>query len=128
MCVHNSARSQMAEGLLRELGGSRFDVRSAGLEAGEVRPEAIVVMREVGVDIARQHSKSVDRFAGQSFDLVVTTCDEAKEACPLFPGAARMLHWSVADPAAVNGARRLDAFRAARDELKRRIDAEILAV
>ncbi|MDP9265678.1 MAG: arsenate reductase ArsC [Chloroflexota bacterium] len=117
----------MAEGLLRALGGGRYEVRSAGLEAGGVRPEAVAVMREIGIDISRQRSKAADRFAGQRFDLVVTTCDEAKEACPLFPGATRMLHWSIADPAAVVGAARPDAFRAARDGLKERIEREILA-
>lgn len=126
LCVRNSARSQMAEGLLRARGGGRFEVHSAGLEAGGLRPEAVAVMREIGIDIARQRSKSVAEYAGQPFDLVITTCDEAREACPLFPGARRMLHWDVADPAAAIGtdAERLDAFRRARDDLAVRV-AEI---
>lgn len=110
----------MAEGLLRNAAPDRFEAFSAGLEAGSLRPEAIEVMREIGIDISGQRSKSVDEFAGQSFDLVVTTCDEAKEACPLFPGAKRMLHWSFPDPAAAPGPlkERLRPFRGARDGLR----------
>lgn len=123
LCARNSARSQMAEGLLRHLAGDRFDVHSAGLTRGALRPEALLVMRELGIDISAQRSTSVDAYEGQPFDLVVTTCDEAREACPLFPAARRMLHWSVADPAAVQGpeSERLAAFRRARDELADRI-------
>jgi arsenate reductase len=119
LCVHNSARSQMAEGLLRSMAGNGVVVRSAGLEAGRLRPEAVAVMSELGLDISAQHSKSVDELAGERFDVVVTTCDEAREACPLFPGAFETLHWGVADPAAVQGDEetRLEAFREARDEL-----------
>jgi arsenate reductase len=119
LCVHNSARSQMAEGLLRSMAGDGVVVQSAGLEAGRLRPEAIAVMAEFGLDISAQRSKSVEDLAGERFDVVVTTCDEAREACPLFPGALEILHWSIADPAAVQGddATRLEAFREARDEL-----------
>ena len=119
LCVHNSARSQMAEGLLRSMAGDGVVVRSAGLEAGRLRPEAIAVMSELGLDISAQRSKSVDELARERFDVVVTTCDEAKEACPLFPSAARMLHWGLPDPAAVEGDEptRLSAFRQVRDEL-----------
>ena len=119
LCVHNSARSQMAEGLLRSMAGDGVVVRSAGLEAGRLRPEAVAVMSELGLDISAQRSKSVDELAGERFDVVVTTCDEAKEACPLFPSAARMLHWGLPDPAAVEGDEptRLSAFRQVRDEL-----------
>jgi arsenate reductase len=94
-------------------------VKSAGLEAGRVRPEAVVVMSELGLDISPQLSKSVEDLAGEHFDVVVTTCDEAREACPLFPGAFEMYHWGIADPAAVQGDEqtRLEAFREARDEL-----------
>ena len=94
-------------------------VRSAGLEAGRLRPEAIAVMAELGLDISRQTSKSVDAVAGERFDVVVTTCDGAKEACPLFPGAKTLLHWGLPDPAEVEGdeATRLAAFREVRDEL-----------
>src|SRR6266566_9927700 len=119
LCVHNSARSQMAEGLLRSMAGDGMVVRSAGLEAGRLRPEAVAVMSELGLDISAQRGKSVDDLSGEHFDVVVTTCDEAKEACPLFPGAFEMVHWSIADPAAVEGNEeaRLEAFREARDEL-----------
>jgi arsenate reductase len=120
LCVHNSARSQMAEGLLRSMAGeSGVVVKSAGLEAGRLRTEAVAVMSELGLDISAQRSKSVDDLAGEHFDVVVTTCDEAKEACPLFPGAFETLHWGIADPAAVEGdeEKRLEAFREARDEL-----------
>lgn len=114
----------MAEGLLRHIAGDRFEVVSAGIEAGSLRPEAIEVMREIGIDIADQQSKTVSQFAGQPFDLVITTCDEAKEACPLFSGAKRMLHWSFQDPAAVGEADdRFRAFRAVRDALRERITA-----
>lgn len=126
LCVANSARSQMAEGLLRHLGDGRFEAHSAGLMETAVRPEAIEVMRESGIDISAQRSKRTDAYAGQRFDLVVTTCDEAREACPLFPGAGRMLHWNIADPTSQTGEARLRAFRAARDELRRRIEKEIL--
>lgn len=123
LCIHNSARSQMAEGLLRHVARDRYDVESAGFEAGSLRPEAVAVMKEIGIDISNQQSKSVEAFAGQPFDLVVTTCDEAKEACPLFPGAKRMLHWSFPDPAAVTGSEteRLAAFRQVRDGLRTEI-------
>ncbi len=109
----------MAEGLLRSMAGDVVVVRSAGLEAGHLRPEAGAVMAELGLDISAQRSKSVDALAGERFDVVVTTCDEAKEACPLFPGAFEVLHWGIADPAAVQGDEqtRLEAFREARDEL-----------
>jgi arsenate reductase len=109
----------MAEGLLRSMAGDRVVVRSAGLEAGRLRPEAVTVMAELGLDISAQRSKSVDELAGERFDVVVTTCDEAKEACPLFPGTAEMRHWGLPDPAAVVGDEeiRLKAFRQVRDEL-----------
>jgi arsenate reductase len=109
----------MAEGLLRSMAGDRVVVRSAGLEAGHLRHEAVAVMSELGLDISAQRSKSVDELAGEQFDVVVTTCDEAREACPLFPGAFETLHWNIADPAVVEGdeALRLQAFRDARDEL-----------
>src|SRR2546428_8067845 len=113
LCVHNSARSQMAEGLLRSMAGDAVEVRSAGLGAGRLRPEAVGVMAELGLDISGQRSKSVDELADERFDVVVTTCDEAKEACSLFPGARETLHWGMPDPAAVEGdeATRLAAFR-----------------
>ncbi len=119
LCVHNSARSQMAEGLLRSMGGGAVDVKSAGLLAGGLRPEAVAVMHELGLDISAQRSKSIEELAGERFDVVVTTCEEAKEACPSFPGARETLHWDMPDPSAVPGDEptRLEAFREVRDEL-----------
>src|SRR6478672_1407808 len=103
LCTGNSARSQMAEGLLRHDAGRRFDVESAGTKPGIVRPEAIAVMRELGIDISGHRSKHVDEFEGQHFDCVITVCDNAKESCPVFFGAAKRLHHSFEDPAAVMG-------------------------
>jgi len=120
LCTGNSARSQMAEGLLRHDAGGRFTVESAGTKPGTVRPEAIVVMREAGIDITSQRSKHVDEFTGQEFDYVLTVCDNAKESCPVFFGNATRLHHSFNDPAAVEGSeeKRLGAFRKVRDELR----------
>ena len=129
LCTHNSARSQMAEGLLRELGGSGFEAHSAGTEATHVRPLAIRAMQEIGIDIGAQRSKTLDEYAGQPFDLVVTVCDEAREACPYFPGARAQIHWSLPDPSKAAGGEeaRLAVFREVRDELRRRIGRELLA-
>lgn len=123
LCTHNSARSQMAEGLLRSLGGDRFEVHSAGTVATRLRPEAIAAMAELGIDISGQASKELAPFIGQSFDRVITVCDQAKESCPIFPGARSTAHWSIDDPAAVAGTddERLAAFRRARDELRVRV-------
>ncbi len=120
LCTHNSARSQMAEGLLRALYGDRYEVASAGTEPTAVRPEAIAVLREIGIDISHHRSKSVEAFRHQAFDVVVTVCDHARETCPFFPGARRYLHRNFPDPAAVRGteAERLQAFREVRDALK----------
>ncbi len=125
VCTGNSARSQMAEGLFRELGGGRYEVFSAGTRPSLVRPEAIAVLRELGIDISSHRSKSVDEFAGQAFDLVVTVCDNAREACPVFPGGGRRLHWPFPDPVEEKGpeAARLAAFRAVRDQIRERIAA-----
>src|ERR1700690_2065341 len=103
LCTGNSARSQMGEGLFREEGGAGFEVFSAGTRPSRVRPEAIAAMREIGIDISGNRSKSVDEFAGQAFDFVVTVCDNARDNCPVFPGAAKRIHWSLEDPAAVQG-------------------------
>ena len=126
LCIRNSARSQMAEGLLRALAPERYVVASAGVEAGSLRPEAVTVMAEIGIDISGQRGKAASEFAGQDFDVVVTTCDEAKEACPFFPGAKRLLHWGFPDPAAVDGApeKRLAAFRNVRNGLRDAISRE----
>jgi arsenate reductase len=120
LCTGNSARSQMAEGLLRHDGGGRFTVESAGTHPSRVRPEAIAAMREVGIDISGHRSKHLDEFAGVSFDYVVTVCDNAREACPIFPGATVRMHRSFEDPAAVEGSEqeRLAAFRRVRDEIR----------
>ncbi len=128
LCTHNSARSQMAEGLLRRLGGDRFEVASAGTEATRVRPLAIRAMAELGIDISDHESKTLDRYLDLPFDLVVTVCDEANETCPVFPGATLRLHWSVPDPSKATGseAQQLAAYRSARDEIRRRLEAEIL--
>jgi arsenate reductase len=123
LCTGNSARSQMGEGLFREEGGNGYEVFSAGTRPSQVRPEAIAVMREIGIDISGNRSKSVDEFAGQPFDYVVTVCDNARDTCPVFPGATERIHWSIEDPAAVQGAEeeRLSAFRRIRDQLQERV-------
>ncbi len=123
LCTGNSARSQMAEGLLRELGGGRFEVYSAGTRPTGLRAEAVEAMREAGVDISAQRSKSVDEFAGREFDYVITVCDNARAECPHFPGQAERVHWSFEDPAAVEGSweERLSAFRRVRDEIAARL-------
>jgi arsenate reductase len=123
LCTHNSARSQMAEGLLRELAGDRFEVHSAGTEATEVRPEAIAAMAEIGIDITGQASKTLEPYLEQRVDWLITVCDQAREACPVLPGVRDQLHWSIPDPAAVQGDGRLPAFRDARDDLRARIAA-----
>lgn len=125
VCTHNSARSQMAEGLLRAWGGDRYEVVSAGTRATQVRPEAIEVMREIGIDISTHSSKTLEPFIGERFDWLVTVCDQAREACPTLPGVASQLHWSVDDPSRTDGGEgaRLAAFRAARDDLAGRVRA-----
>ncbi len=128
MCTHNSARSQMAEGLLRHLAGDRFEAYSAGTDATHVRPQALRVMGELGIDISGQESKTLDRYLGEPFDYVITVCDDAKKACPFFPGAAQRLHWSLPDPAAAEGTEdeRLEVFRSVRDRLRDQIEGELL--
>jgi len=113
----------MAEGLLRHEAGPACEVSSAGTRPTHVRPEAITVMREVGIDISGHHSKSVDEFLGQDFDFVITVCDNARETCPVFPARTRRIHWSIEDPAAIQGSEeeRLSTFRQARDELRGRL-------
>jgi arsenate reductase (thioredoxin) len=123
LCTGNSARSQMAEGLLRQQGGDQFEVFSAGMKPSRVNPLAIEAMREVGIDISDHRSKLVDEFTGQEFDYVITVCDKAKESCPIFPGKAQRVHWSIDDPAAAEGdeAIRLAIFRRLRDEIRERL-------
>ncbi len=118
VCTGNSCRSQMAEGLARRFGGDKIAVFSAGSHpAAQVSPEAIAVLREKGIDISAQRPKSVTEFAGQKFDFIITLCDSAQQACPFFPGAGQRLHWSIQDP----HGRGVEAFRKARDDIKRRI-------
>ena len=120
LCTANSARSQMAEGLLRHDRGEEFDVESAGTRATHVRPEAIAVLKELDIDISGHRSKVVDDFKDQSFDYVLTVCDNARESCPIFPGHGKRLHHAFDDPAAVTGSveARLAAFRHVRDEIR----------
>jgi arsenate reductase (thioredoxin) len=129
LCTHNSARSQMAEGLLRALGGDQFEVASAGTEQTRVRPEAIAAMGELDIDISKHTSKTLSRFLGETWDEVITVCDSANESCPIFPGASNRRHWSIDDPSGVAGSdeQRLAAFRRARDELRSRIETELLS-
>jgi arsenate reductase (thioredoxin) len=125
LCTHNSARSQMAEGVLRQLAGDRFEVASAGTEATRVHPLAIRAMRDVGFDISLHTSKTVDSLLDRPWDYVITVCDSANERCPLFPGRTTRLHWSFDDPSQATGTEdeRLDTFRRVRDEIQTRLGA-----
>jgi arsenate reductase len=115
----------MAEGLLRAALGGRFEICSAGSKPGLVRPEAIAVMRELGIDISGYRSKHLEEFRGTEFRYVITVCDNAAETCPVFPGIAERIHWSFEDPAAVEGDEetRLSAFRRIRDQIAERVRA-----
>src|SRR5262245_49116634 len=128
LCTHNSARSQMAEGLLRHLSGGRVEAHSAGTAATAVRPLAIRAMAELGIDVGGQTSKTLERYLAEPFDVVVTVCDDANEACPVFPGARERRHWSLPDPSRATGgeAEQLAVYRRVRDELRRRITVELL--
>ena len=121
LCTGNSARSQMAEGLLRHDAGDRFEVFSAGTKPSRVRREAVAVMRELGIDISNHRSKSVDEFTRQSFDYILTVCDSAKESCPIFPGKAVKIQQNIEDPAALQSSKEgwLALFRRVRDEMRR---------
>jgi arsenate reductase len=132
LCTGNSARSQMAEGILRHIAGEKYEVESAGVEPSSVRPEAVEAMRDLGIDISKHRSKSVNEFLDRRFDYIITVCDNAKESCPLFPGNADRIHWSFEDPAAVEGSgeERLSAFRKVRDQIWERLksfDREVSA-
>ena len=121
LCTGNSARSQMAEGLLRHDGGEGFEVESAGVSPSRVRDEAVEAMREVGIDISGHRSKSADEFTGQEFDYIITVCDHARETCPVFPGHARRVHRSFEDPphpGAADPEATLAVFRRVRDEIR----------
>ena len=120
LCTGNSARSQMAEGLLREMDGDSFEVESAGVNPSRVRPEAIEAMREIGIDISGHRSKSADEFTGQEFDYIITVCDNARETCPVFPGHAERIHQRFEDPPAPSAAdpeTTMAIFRRVRDEI-----------
>lgn len=123
LCTHNSARSQLAEALLRHIGGERFEVNSAGTEATQVHPLAIRAMAAVGIDIAHARSKHLCEFLGQDFAYVITVCDQASESCPIFPGSPQRIHWSFDDPSRVQGtdAERYRAFERVRDQLTQRL-------
>ena len=125
LCTANSARSQMAEGLLRHLAGGRVSVRSAGVAPSHLNPLAIRAMDQIGVDIRAQRSQHVNEFLREPFDAVITVCDLAAETCPTFPGRVQRIHWSLPDPAAAGGdeMQRLAAFARVRDELRRRLGA-----
>ncbi|MEO8371226.1 MAG: arsenate reductase ArsC [Candidatus Solibacter sp.] len=125
LCTGNSARSQMGEGLFRTKGGDGFEVFSAGTKPSSVRPEAIAVMKEIGIDISGHRSKSISEFSGVPMDYVVTVCDNARDSCPVFPAGTERIHWSFEDPAAVQGSEeeRLAAFRRIRDQIHACVEA-----
>lgn len=129
LCTGNSARSQMAEGLLRDLGGDRIAAVSAGTHPAPVHPLAVRVMRERGIDIRHQRSKHMSEFADQAFDYVITVCDAAAERCPIFPGPARRVHWSIPDPAAGAGGQRsrLTEFRRVREDIEKSLREWLVA-
>ena len=124
VCTHNSARSQMAEGLLRDRYGDQYDVYSAGTERTHVRPLATLVMEEVNVDLSDHHSKTIDDLGDRTFDVVVTVCDAAREACPYLPAEEENLHRSFEDPSSAQGTdeERRAVFRRVRDALADWID------
>jgi len=128
LCTGNSARSQMAEGYLRHVAPDQFEALSAGIEPKGLNPLAIEAMREIGIDTSKQRSKDVGEFLGQAIPYVVTVCDNAKEHCPVFPGAFRLLHWSLDDPTSATGTHdeKLAVFRRVRDEITSRIQQELL--
>lgn len=123
LCVGNSCRSQMAEGWLRHLAGDRFAAHSAGVLPCYVNPDAISVMREAGIDISGQRSKGVGEFLGQHFPFVITVCDPAKTACPIFPGVSQREHWPIEDPVEAAGDKeaKIAVFRNTRDEIRDRV-------
>ncbi len=126
LCTGNSARSQMAEGLLRAKAGDRFEVFSAGTHPKGLHPRSIDAMNEVGIDISRQQSKDVSVYAKDKFDYVITVCDRAKQACPIFPGS-EPINWGFDDPADAPADRQLETFRRVRDEIRQRLDLFLLA-
>ena len=129
LCTGNSARSQMAEGLLRHIAGDRFEVESAGTIASFVRPQAIAAMAEIGIDISSHRSKCLDEFLETPFDYVITVCDNANQTCPVFPGNAMRIHWSFDDPAEATGteAEKNAVFARVRDEIRERLTQFVAA-
>lgn len=129
LCTGNSARSQMAEGLLRAMAGDRFEVLSGGTHPSGLNPLAIEVMQEIGIDISNHRSKDVKEFLGRPIEYVVTVCDRAKESCPIFPGTYKFLSWSLNDPAAATGSKeeKLQFFRGIRDQISRNIEQQFMA-
>ena len=126
LCTGNSARSQMAEVLLRQMAGDRFDVFSAGRHPKGLHPRSVEVMKEVAIDIAHHRSKDVSEYAGEKFDYVITVCDRAKQHCPVFPGA-EPIHWGFDDPAEAPAERQVETFRRVRDEIRQRLNLFLLA-
>ncbi len=120
VCTHNSARSQLAEGLMNALHGDRYEAFSAGTEPSTVNPRALFVLLELGIDISHHHSKHVDEFLDREFDYVITVCDHAHETCPVFPGGKALIHHSFIDPSLIQGTEqeRQAAFRRIRDEIR----------
>lgn len=123
LCTHNSARSQMAEGMLRQMSGGRIEAQSAGSDPTGLHPLAVAVMAKMGMDISEQRSKHLNEFAGQSFDYIVTVCDRVRESCPTWPNDPKRVHWSFLDPAAVEGSdeERARAFEQVALQLMNRI-------
>ena len=130
LCTGNSARSQMAEGLLKHMAKSAYEVGSAGTKPSIVRPEAIKVLAEIDIDISNNRSKSIDEFASEEIDYVLTVCDNAKENCPYFPAKTKLIHHAFADPAAVQGDEetRLNAFRKVRDEIREYFETDFVKI
>ena len=126
LCTGNSARSQMAEGLLRSVAGDRFEVFSAGSLPKGLHPATIATMNEIGIDVSGHRSKSVEEYYGQHFDYVITVCDRAKQSCPIFPGSAS-LHWSFEDPADAPPEQQGQTFSRVREEIRERISSFVIA-
>jgi arsenate reductase len=127
LCTGNSARSQIAEALLRHFAGDRYDVYSAGTKPAGLNPNAVQAMAELGIDISGNRSKSADEFRGQRFDYVITVCSSAKESCPIFPGGGRRIHHDFEDPAAAAPENQLAACRRVRDEIAAWLKAFVIA-
>lgn len=121
LCTGNSARSQMAEGLLKHITKNEYEIFSAGTEPSSVRLEAIKVLSEIGIDISKNRSKSIDEFVNRRIDFVLTVCDSAQENCPYFPAQTKLIHHSFADPAGIQGNQetRIKAFRKTRDQIQK---------